>query len=329
MVKKIFQNSIKSPPRHLIELALAAVLSVCSAPSHALLEQTQRDFDQIRDILRENLENNEELRARVSPTLLATPVHHWFESRQDFAPQATALLKSILNGPNEVIACGDCNLWRLHVATGERLHIQNGDISLSELTAVRSQQKYAQAKSLTFIKETPQGIELKVVELDDGRVLISALADGNSDLDTQKPWLRHTKEKARRLRGEGLTYGFLNLGIWPKPLVQIEFIEQWGDRNQHLSGLGLSLIGPELALGGVYHYLLETNKKLHYSGALYLPLARTLNQDNGNNPSTLLVLQAMAQYNLSKSHAVGISLSTEGVFSIGFVFQDIIFPLFL
>lgn len=290
----------------------------------ALLPQTGRDFDQLRDILREHLEADSDLKARVTPTLLATPVHHWYESRQDFASQATAMIKSILKEPNDVILCGDCNLWRLNIATGERLHMQNGELALGELTILKSQQKYGQAKSLTVIRETPSGIELKVVELDDGRILLSALADGNSDLDTQKPWLRYTKERSRRLRGEGLTYGMVNLGVYPKPLVQFEFIEQWGAQNQHLSGVGISLINPVAALGAVYHYLWHSNKKIHFSGALYLPLAETLVPDQDQGPVGRFVLQGMAQYNFSKSHAFGLSISTQGVVSLGIVFQDIL-----
>jgi hypothetical protein len=293
-------------------------------PGFALLPQTGRDFDQLRDILREYLEANDDLRSRVTPTLLATPIHHWYESRQDFASQATALVKSILKEPNDVILCGDCNLWRVNVATGERLHVQNGEIGLGELGILKSQQKYGQAKSLTMIRETPSGIELKVIELDDGRILLSALADGNSDLDTQKPWLRYTKERSRRLRGEGLTYGLLNIGLYPKPIVQLEFIEQWGAQNQHLSGVGISLINPMAALGAVYHYLWHSNKKIHFSGALYMPLAQAIVPDQDQGPVGRFVLQGMAQYNFSKSHALGLSVSTQGIVSLGIVFQDIL-----
>jgi hypothetical protein len=310
---------------------LILVLIVRSGEAAALFVQTSRDFEQLRDILNEHLSEDKGLKARVVPTLLATPIHHWSQSRGDFAAQATALLKTVLSGANDVILCQDCNAWRLNIVTGQKLQVNNGDWSLSEISRVKETLKFQQAKSLTMIRETPSGIELRVVELADGRVLLSALADGNSDLDTQKPWLGFSKERDRRLREEALAYSFINLGLYPNPLLQLEFVEQWGSLNQHITGIGLSLINPDFALGVVYHYLLRNFKNLHVSGSLMLPLSEVLTQGNQANEGTNgFVFQVMGQYAFSKTYALGLALSSEGKVSLGLVFHNpLFFPFIL
>lgn len=296
-----------------------------------LLGQTAQDFEQLRDILNQRLAEDKDLKARMVPTLLATPVHHWAESRLDFGPKATSLLKSVLTDPNDVILCQDCNAWRLNIVTGERLQINNGEWSLSEISRVKQNIKFQEAKSLTLIRETPSGIELRVVELADGRVLLSALADGNKDLDTQKPWFGFSKERDRRLREEALAYSFINFGLYPNPLIQLEFVEQWGSLNQHISGIGLSLINPELALGGVYHYLIPSLKSFHVSGSLFMPLRGVLAQsDQTQDGVNGFVFQIMGQYSFSNTYALGLSVSSEGKVSLGLVLHNpLFFPFIL
>jgi hypothetical protein len=313
-------------------VGLFGALGVAARPAWALLGQTASDLAVMEDELRHALEQQPGLKERMLPTLLAPPAHHWVESRVDFGAAATKILTGVFNGPSDVIACPDCDTWRLHVEEGQQLLIVNGEPSLAELGRIRQDPRYDRAKSLTLVKETPSGVELSIVDLTDGRVLAHVLADASAKLTDVRPYLHYAEERERRLAGESLSYVFLNLGLYPKGLVQAEFVEQWGDRNQHISGVGLSLLNPNFALGGVYHYLFHNPRKLHASVAVYYPLTNALQSafKSTQSPTTAFVAQGMIQYAIGNSYAVFASVSTEGNLSIGFNFYNpLILPFLL
>ena len=311
-----------------VALLLVTALAGGARPAWALLGQTASDLAVMEDELRHALEQQPGLRERMLPTLLAPPAHHWVESRADFGPSATKILTTVFNGTSDIVACPDCDTWRLHVEEGQHLLIVNGEPSLAELARIRQDPRYGRAKSLTQVKETPSGVELSIVDLTDGRILLHVLADASAKLSDVRPYLHYAEERERRLAGESLSYVFLNLGLYPKGLVQAEFVEQWGDRNQHISGVGISLLNPNFALGGVYHYLFRNPRKLHASVAVYYPLTTALQSafKSDAKAPTSFVAQGMIQYAIGNSYAVFASVSTEGNLSLGFNFYN---PLFL
>jgi hypothetical protein len=310
-------------------LSYLVVLWVITISESALgiFSQSDADLKRAEDLLRSQLLSRTGLLDKILPTMLAPPRHHWIESRDDFAEESTAMLKRVFTRPNGIILCSDCDAWRLYVETGRDLKIHNGPLSLGELGKVKQNPAYEVAKSLTTIRETPSGVEIRIMDLTDGRLLVQIMADSTEKLTDVKRAGFYGIERERRLRGESLNYAFINLGLYPNPVVQLEFLEQWGERNEHLSGVGLSLVGPLVALGGVYHYPVPSVPKFNVAGAIYLPLANALSSLSQNNSSgNPLVLQGMAQYGLGDSYAVFASISTEGNFSLGFTLFN---PLFL
>ncbi len=294
----------------------------------ALLGQTSSDLAILEDTLRYRLEEDQGFKKSLFPLLLATPLHHWAESKADFAASVTKVLTDIGTEAEAVIACIDCDTWRLNVASNNQLQINNGELSLTELSYLRKMPKYGEARAVAFVRETPSGVEMKVISIEDGRILFYTLADSSKNLDGETPYLNYARERDRRLNGEALSYVFINLGLYPEGLFQLEFVEQWGDRNQHISGIGLSLFNPIFSLGAVYHYMLPNIKKMHVSGALYYPLQNALADAAGKNEDLAdsFVVQAMVQYAFANSYAVFASANSEGTLSIGFNFYN---PLFL
>ena len=305
---------------------LLLTLVACAVPGRAfaLLPQTHSDLAVLLDILKTRLDRDEWLRRNVLPTLLATPQHYWQESSTDFEASALNTLKMAFKEPTDIIPCVECDAWRLEVKDNQSLVINNGELSLAELGAIKQNARYGKARSLTTITETPAGVEIRIVSLLDGRILLHALANGNETLDTVRPYGNFAAEKERRLRGESLAYVFLNLGLWPQGRFQTEFLEQWGDRNQHISGLGLSLYNPTFALGFVYHYMFPRTRRLHASGSIYYPLQNIVSSQQ--NAVDQVVVLGMLQYSFANSYGVFGSIDSKGIFSLGFNFYN---PLFL
>lgn len=300
-----------------------------SGSALAMLGQTQSDLSILEDTLKSRLEDEGGLKKAIFPMLLATPVHHWAESKADFTAAVTKVMTRVAGAADAIISCTDCDTWRLNVSAKNQLEIHNGELSLTELASLRKIPKYGEAHSMALVRETPSGVEMKVISIDDGRILFYTLADSSKNLDDATPYLNYARERDRRLNGESLSYVFINMGLYPEGLFQLEFVEQWGDRNQHISGIGLSLFNPVFALGAVYHYMIPSIKRLHVSGALYYPLQNALADAAGGQDNALsdsFVGQAMIQYAFANSYAVFASVNSEGSLSLGFNFYN---PLFM
>ncbi len=301
--------------------------------AHAILQQTQADLAVLEDRLRFEVEQDEGFANRISPLLLAPPLHHWQESRADFSASLQNTLSASLPEIVKILPCTECDRWRMHVSNTQTIQVINGEIALSELHELKKDVRYREAKAYAMASETPSGVEFKIVDINSGAILFAALADSSKDLNQVKPYFGLAAERDRRLSGESLNYVFINAGLYPTGLFQMEFVEQWGSRNQHISGLGLSLFNPTFALGAVYHYILPKTKRLHVSGALYYPLANALASALPDDEETLtggFVVQGMVQYSFANSYGAFVSLSTEGTFSIGLnMYNPLILPFLL
>jgi hypothetical protein len=203
---------------------------------------------------------------------------------------------------------------------------------LEDFAKLTSNKKYASAKTVAFVTETPAGVEFKLIRISDARIMMAFLANSEETLDDYNPWTNYAEEVARRKRQESLYYVFLNLGLYPKGLFQVEFLEQWGTRNQHISGVGLSLFGPTGALGFTYHYLWPRYPKFHPSVAVYYKIQSIFTAISGNedeDESKGLVGQIMAQYTIGSSFGVFTALNNDMGITVGVNFYNPIFMPFV
>ena len=321
--------------RHLTALIFTLFTIIALGVSErvfALFGQTASDLAMLEDALEQRVSKDAGFSAKILPMLVATPVHHWVESRNDFAAEAFKALGKVFNKPSDLINCPDCDSWRLHVREGAGLLINNGELSLGELDRLRKEKRYGQAKSLAMIAETPAGVDLRIIDLSDGRILFQKLADSTERLSDIQPYLHFQEERERRERGESLFYVFVNLGFYPNALLQTEFLEQWGDRNQYITGLGLSLVNPNFSLGLVTHYMIPKMRQLHVGAGLYMPLQNALQitARSTKDASSLAVAQAMLEYTFGASFGVFASVSTQGQFSLGVnLYNPLLMPFLL
>ncbi len=298
-----------------------------SETATAIFPQTQNDLRAVEDRLSFEFQSR---KTEITPILVATPQAYWQESKADFAPAMFAVLGRVFSVSGDLIQCAECLQSRVFVSRDNRMVIQNGELSLTDLARLRENPGFAQAKSVIISRETPLGIELKVISINDGRILYSGLVDALKSLESAEPPLRLARELDRRERGEALTYFHLDIGLYPQGLVQATWLEQWGSRNQHLSGFALSLFNPTGAIGGAYRYMMPFKRRVTVGVNAYYGISGIF--DGGSASTDLannLVGVATLNYALSGSYGLFVSASTKGIFSAGVTLQNPVFLPFL
>ena len=315
------------PKSIFLALTLTAAALFSSNLAHAVFEQTSEDLDMLADALATEFDIKSPLRQAAVPLLLAPPLHHWKQSRNDFKAQVMRMMVRILKERGEVIDCPECDSWRLKIRDDHAVQMNNGPLSITELGNITKGERYKQAKAVMFIKETPAGVEAKIISLTNGRILFYRLADSTENLTKVRPYMNYSRERQRRLRGEGLSYVFIDLGLYPEAQLQVEYVEQWGSRNQHISGVSISLLNPEVALGGVYHYMFAGSSRWHASFALFYPLEAAVSSAVGGESSFTsgFVPQAAIHLTVGASYGLFLSANSKAV-SFGFNFFN---PLFM
>ena len=185
--------------------------------------------------------------------------------------------------------------------------------------------------AVIIIRETASGIEAKIINISQGHLLFSKLADQAKNLDQTIRPLNLAREQERREKGQALTYVFIDWGLYPNALFQVEFLEQWGPRNQHLSGFTMSFVEPVGSIGGTYHYLMPGNRKLNLGASLFITLdGLTKTSQSSTRSPWSIVSQAMVQYALSGNYAIFGIVNSKGTVSIGITFLNpVLFPFLL
>lgn len=313
-------------------LFAVALFAGFSTDAWALFHRTGKDLLVLEDDLKTKLEGDDRVLTAMTPLLLARPKHVWRESRDDFSASVTAMLKRVL-GDSSILECQQCDTHRLYVAEDERVIVQNGELGPLDFRQLREQPGFATAKSMALVAETPSGIEMRVISIKDGRILYMALADSTRSLSTTNPYQHYATELERRKMGEALAYTFVNIGLYPEGMFQLEWVEQFGSRNQHVAGVGISLFNPIFAIGGVYHYMLPSHPRANLAGALYYPLQNALGDlgSTGEDSATGgMVLQLMAQYAFTDTFGSFLALNSRGDVSLGVnLFNPLLMPFML
>ncbi len=296
--------------------------------SYGINKGSVRALNLLHDDLSAKVIKDDSFLSSISPLLLAEPQHFWKKSRSDFSSYAVSKLMKIFN--QQIVLCKECNSWRLESKINHSI-INNGPIGLSELTSLKKTYGNIEVKAYASLKETREGVEMKVIDIMDGTIRYYAFINARDiNLNNQVPWSHFAQEKNRRINGDSLHYSFINLGIWKAPIFEIEFVEQWGSRNQHITGISLQLYTPKLgpSLGLTYHHLMPSIKRLQVSGTFFYALQSALIDvdTDGNSYS----IRGMAQLRISNTYAIFVSLDTLANFSLGVtLYNPILLPFLL
>ncbi len=231
------------------------------------------------DRLEELLEMRQEdglLDARlVLPTLLVSAKPRYEASATRFTAQALTTLTRVF-GRGSVRMCEACMRPRTVVENG-RLQHTSGPVNLEEVIGLdtRFRGDAAQAKSAVWIDETQSGVSVRVVDLRSGQVHFAQNIDPQlREYRGSARTFKLSAELERRTRGESLTHANFDMAVYPGQHISMEWVEQWGEYNQNLSGLVLSFYDPVLGIGAAYYRALEwQNILIGGQGILSIPTA--------------------------------------------------------
>jgi hypothetical protein len=294
--------------------------------AHAQRESTLQAFERLEEDLRPRVEEGSLAPRGIGPILLvgATPA---FEETQAWFPVATLEVVTRIFGPGNVRLCEACLNPRVYVKDGRMEH--NTVLTLPEIMRLDAELrgKSAPARSAIFVEETPRGIAVRILAIQNGQVLFAGNFDEQQKerVDTASVY-NATIDLGRRLRGESLTHIFMDVALVPNQHLSLDIVEQFGPYNQNLAGFTASLIDPFLGVGIVYYRVIPLfwNLTLGAQGLVSVPTGVANAFDGGDAgdiidplftgvvvarmpiPSTSFGLVAMASTNLSFSF--GISL---------------------
>ncbi len=238
---------------HILRALLCLGLTLGSLSAFAQRERTEQAFERMEETLAPLVEEGQLAPQGIGPVLLvgATPA---FEETRAWFPVGALESLTRLFGPGQVRVCEACMNPRVHAVDGRLEH--NTVLSLPEIARLDEELRGRgpPARSAAWLEETPGGLAVRILSIDNGQVLYAGNFDGQLQERTRTAELyNYTLELGRRLRGESLTHIFLDLGMVPNQHLSLDITEQFGPDNLNLAGFTMSLVDPVAGIGIVYY----------------------------------------------------------------------------
>ena len=166
------------------------------------------------------------------------------------------------------------------------------------------------------------GVSVRIVDLRTGRVIFAQNVDPDlvEVANTERIYTL-SEELERRARGDSLTQAFIDFALYPGQHISIDWTEQWGKRNNYLSGISLSALDPVLGIGASHYRAVDFFDVLVGTKVLVsapTALVRSIGEDTGDVIDPLLtgVVLVRVPFGGSNYGAV-LSASTNGQVGIG------------
>jgi hypothetical protein len=244
----------------LLRAARLLLLGLALGPATARADAatTRESLDRLDELLSARFDDGRLDRAALSPAVLVSAQPRAEADRAWFTTAALSLLQRNL-GEGALRLCEACMAPRAWVEPGS-LRWQAGPISLDEVVALDGQTRgtAAPARAAVWLDEVQGGVSIRVVDLRNGRVVYAENVDPNL---VERANSRRTEtlaaELERRARGDGLTQSFVDFALFPGQHLSLDWTDQWGERNDRLSGVTFSLFDPVLGVGAVHYRSVE------------------------------------------------------------------------
>jgi hypothetical protein len=306
-------------------LATAALL-LAALPASGLTENqnTRESLSRLEETLSIRLEDGGLTLKELTPAIVVSLTPALEESRAWYPTAALASLARVF-GTGSLRACEACLAPRLYVEGGRVEQVTTG-LGATEIVRLDETARggAAPARTAVWLDETPQGVSLRIIELQTSRIVLAQNFDPSlAEPARSRRSFTMARELDRRARGDSLTHTFLDVTMYPGQHLSLDWSEQWGDTNANLSGLSLSLFDPVLGIGAAYYRVVPSalNITVGAKALMSLPtaLVRGFSADVGEVIDPLLTGVFIARVPiLSSNYAVTISASTNGRVGIGF-----------
>ena len=237
-----------------LRLLLFFALLLSALPAWAGPQTTRDALERVQETLELRIDEGRLKPEDLSPAVLVSARPRYTDSADWYETRVVEILVSVL-GPGALRVCEACKVPRTYVEGGALVY-QSGPIGLDEVIRLDEQTRgtSAAARTAIWLDEYRGGVSLRIVDLRNGSVLYAQNVD---------PMLIETKntervyslaaELERRARGDSLTQTFADFALVPGQHISFDFTDQWGSRNQNLSGATISLFDPLLGVGACHY----------------------------------------------------------------------------
>lgn len=299
---------------------LLCLLSVARAGP----DDTRAALDRLEEVLELRIDDGTLRREDVLPALLVSAEPRYTASTDWFSVRAIEVLERSF-GNGSLRMCEACMAPRVLVEDGAMLY-HSGPIGLDEVALLDERGRGAApaAKTAIWLDEHRGGVAIRIVDIDTGRIVFAQNVD--PDLIEYKNTRRMytlSAELERRARGDSITQSIVDLGVYPRPHIALDWVEHWGPTNSNLSGVTLSLVDPVVGVGANHYRATQLfNTMVGAKVLVSLPTA-LVNSVTGDNADIELfdnlitvagvVRVPIARYNTS----VTLIVSTNGTISLG------------
>lgn len=192
------------------------------------------------------------------PVLVASVSSLSPENETWFVPYAMRSLVGVF-GPGNMRVCNICMKTEVAEKPG-LLSLRRKDWSTRELVSAdqKIRQQSQPAKSALYVHETRNVVSVRVVSLDDARIIFAANFDPDfSALRRSENIRRYHVELKDRRAGAGHTHFLWDGILYPNQHLALDILDQFGERGQHLAGISTSMFTPLLGVGFAYHYVFQ------------------------------------------------------------------------
>ncbi len=308
----------------LARLTAAALLLGMAAPALADSQNTRESLARLEESLAIRLEDGGLTLKELSPAMVVSLQPALEESRAWYPTAALASLVRVF-GAGSLRACEACMAPRLYIEGGRVEQVSTG-LGTSEIVRLDEGARggTTPARTAIWLDESPQGVSLRIVELDTSRILLAENFDpALAESARSRRSFTLARELDRRSRGDSLTHTFLDVALYPGQHISIDWSEQWGETNANLAGLTLSLFDPVLGVGASYFRVVPSalNITVGAKALLSVPTAliRGLADNTGDIIDPMLTAVFMARIPImSSNYAITLTGSTNGRVGIGF-----------
>ncbi len=216
---------------------------------------TTRDaLDRLEEVLELRIHDGLLDPADVTPTILVSAEPRYAGSEDWYATRVIELLERRL-GSGKLRLCEACMAPRAWVSEGA-LSYQTGPVSLDEVARLDAQSRGESppARSAIWVDEHRGGVSVRIVDLASARVVFAQNVDPFLvENANSRRTATMAEELERRARGDSVTQAFVDLALYPGQHLSIDWTEQWGETNNNLSGLTLSVLDPVVGVGASHY----------------------------------------------------------------------------
>jgi len=258
----------------------------------------------------------------VSPLAIVAISQNGQKADADFINKVISIANQAF--PGQVTVCDLC--LGDEVRPNDGLYYRFGQITLSDVKK-HYEGTEKKAKSALWVHLQGERLSFRIVSLKSDRVIYSANVDPSENWQARSMNNFSTSRMQQRLaRRHEVTHHHWNMGLYPTFALSYNYLNQWGERNEILSGLALSFVSPEVALGFSAFKVIQSKYNPMIGGSLLINLPQAISSSLGGESGgatgedSLIIVQFIYKQpmpgNFGSLMALGL-IDTSGTISLG------------